>query len=129
MILTRLTWYLQLFQCSTQNSAAWDWKWNFKNPKRKRKIKWWEFTHYCLFHHFWVDIDSIKKCFFSFLWGFSFTNTEDSQDSIIMKGIMFYSPLPCLIRLYHFHSFSNIQTFIGNFACDMTATYFYLHPL
>ena len=32
--------------------------------------------------------------------------------------------VPSFIPLYHFHPFTNIQTFICNFACEMTITYF-----
>ena len=52
-----------------------------------------------------------------FLSGFSFTDTDDSQNSRRREG-------PSFISLYHFHSFTNIQTFICNFACEMTITYF-----
>ena len=31
---------------------------------------------------------------------------------------------PSFIPLYHFHPHTNIQTFICNFACEMTITYF-----
>ena len=31
---------------------------------------------------------------------------------------------PFFIPLYHFHPLTNIQTFIYNFACEMTITYF-----
>ena len=31
---------------------------------------------------------------------------------------------PSFIPLYHFHPFTNIETFICNFACEMTITYF-----
>ena len=31
---------------------------------------------------------------------------------------------PFFIPLYHFHPLTNIQTFICNFACEMTITYF-----
>ena len=31
---------------------------------------------------------------------------------------------PSFIPLYHFHPLTNIQTFICNFACEMTITYF-----
>ena len=33
------------------------------------------------------------------------------------------------ILLYHFHPLTNIQTFICNFACEMTITYFWSHGL
>ena len=36
---------------------------------------------------------------------------------------------PSFIPFYHFHLVSNIQTFISNFACEMTITYFLLHRL
>ena len=57
-----------------------------------------------------------KKHFF-FLSGFSFTDTDDSHDSRGREGTIFYS-------LYHFHPLTNIQTFICNFAREMTITYF-----
>ena len=31
---------------------------------------------------------------------------------------------PSFIPLYHFHPLTNIETFICNFACEMTMTYF-----
>ena len=31
---------------------------------------------------------------------------------------------PSFISLYHFHPLTNIETFICNFACEMTITYF-----
>ena len=31
---------------------------------------------------------------------------------------------PCFISLYHFHPLTNIETFICNFACKITITYF-----
>ena len=31
---------------------------------------------------------------------------------------------PSFISLYHFHPLTNIQTFICNFTCEMTITYF-----
>ena len=31
---------------------------------------------------------------------------------------------PSFIPIYHFHPLTNIQTFICNFACEMTITYF-----
>ena len=54
---------------------------------------------------------------FFFLSGFSFTDTDDSQDRRGRGGSSF-------IPLYHFHPLTNIQTFICNFACEMTITYF-----
>ena len=36
---------------------------------------------------------------------------------------------PSFIPLYHFHLLMNIQTFICNFAYEMTTTYFKLHRL
>ena len=52
-----------------------------------------------------------------FLSGFSFTDTDDLQDSRGREGTIFYSTLP----LPPAH---NIETFICNFACEMTITYF-----
>ena len=54
---------------------------------------------------------------FFFLTGFSFTDTDNSQDSRGREGTIF-------IPLYHFHPLINIQTFICNFASEMTITYF-----
>ena len=48
-----------------------------------------------------------------FLSGFSFTHTDGSQDSRGREG-------PSFILLYHFHLLTNIQTFICNFAREMT---------
>ena len=36
---------------------------------------------------------------------------------------------PIFIPLYHFHSFTNIQTFICNFSCEITITYILSHHL
>ena len=35
---------------------------------------------------------------------------------------------PSFIPLCHFHLLRNLQTFICNFACEMTIAHFYLHP-
>ena len=60
---------------------------------------------------------SISVFFFFF---FFFSDTDDSQDSRGREGAIF-------IPLYHIQQFMGIQTFICNFACEMTATYFQLH--
>ena len=65
---------------------------------------------------FWLDI--------FFLSGFSFTVTDDSTHRTAGKGRGSF-----FISLYHFHRFTNIQTFICNFAFEMTITYFQLHRL
>ena len=49
--------------------------------------------------------------------GFSFTDTDDSQDSREGRE-------PSFIPLYHFHLLTNIETFICNFVCEMTITCF-----
>ena len=36
---------------------------------------------------------------------------------------------PSFIPLYHFHPLTNSQTFICNFACEVTITYFWSHSL
>ena len=59
---------------------------------------------------------SVNVCLF-FLSGFFFIDTDDSQDSRGREG-------PSFIPLYHFHPLTNIETFICNFACEMTITYF-----
>ena len=51
------------------------------------------------------------------IFGFSFTGTEDSQNCRGMKGMIFIPP-------YHFHQLTNVQTFICNFAYEMTTTCF-----
>ena len=56
--------------------------------------------------------------FFSLSW-LSFIDTDDSQDS---KGREGWGPF--FIPLYHFHPLSNIETFVCNFSCKMTITYF-----
>ena len=48
-----------------------------------------------------------------------FTDTDDSQESRGMEG-----KGPSFIPLYHFLPLTNIETFISNFACEMTITYF-----
>ena len=50
---------------------------------------------------------------------FSFTDTHDSKGK---EGT-------CFIPLYHFYMLRDIQTFICNFACEMTTTYFSSHCL
>ena len=60
--------------------------------------------------------------FFFFLSGFSFTDTDDLQDSRGREG-------PSFIPLYYSHPLTNIQIFICNFACEMTVTYFSSHRL
>ena len=47
----------------------------------------------------------------------SFADTDDSSDSRGRNGTIF-------IPLYQFRLLMNIQTFIWNFACEMTTTYF-----
>ena len=64
-----------------------------------------------------AEDEMIGCTFFFFLSGFSFTGTGNSQDSRGRRG-------PFFIPLYHFHPFTNIQTFMGNFAHEMTITYF-----
>ena len=59
---------------------------------------------------------------FFFLWGLSFTDNEDSQDSRGREKTVFYSTLPLL-------PLTNIQKFIWNFACEITITYFQSHRL
>ena len=58
----------------------------------------------------------VRIIFLFFLSGFSFTDTDDSQDS---RGRG-----PSFIPLYQFHPLTNIQIFICSFACEMTITYF-----
>ena len=58
------------------------------------------------------------KVFF-FLSGFSFTDTDNSQEGKEREGRG-----PSSIPLYHFHALTNIQTLICNFAREMTITYF-----
>ena len=56
----------------------------------------------CLFifrfleHKYSFNIKTYNICFFFFLSGFSFTNTDDSQDSRGREGTVFYSILPLL---------------------------------
>ena len=59
-----------------------------------------------------------EKLLFFLSSGFSFTDTDDSQDSREGRG-------PSFIPLYHFHPLTNIEIFICNFACEMTIAYFY----
>ena len=56
-----------------------------------------------------------------FLSGFSFTDTDDSQDSRGREWTILYT---IWNTLYHFHPLTNLETFIYNFACEMTITYF-----
>ena len=53
------------------------------------------------------------KCIFFFLSGFSFRDTDDSQDRKGREGTI------------HFHQLTSIEIFICNFTCEMTITYFY----
>ena len=79
---------------------------NFKSFKNRKKLTESFFTgHASLSFHIF------------FLSGFSFTDNDDSQGSRGGRG-------PSFILLYHFHPLTNIQTFICNFACEMTITYF-----
>ena len=52
-----------------------------------------------------------------FLSGFSITDNNDSQDSRGREGTIF-------IPHYHFHPLTAMQAFIGNFACEVSTTYF-----
>ena len=38
--------------------------------------------------------------------------------------LYFFRDSTCYLSFYHFHPLTNIQTFICNFACKMTITYF-----
>ena len=61
---------------------------------------------------------SIETLLYSFcISRFSFTDTDDSQGSRGMEGMIF-------IALYHFQPPTNVQSFICNFAYEMTRTYF-----
>ena len=51
-----------------------------------------------------------------------FTDTDDPQDCRGGEG-------PSFIPLYHFHPLTNIETFICNFACEMTITHFLIATL
>ena len=62
-----------------------------------------------------ISNDIIQCCFF--LSGFSFTDTDNSQGSRGRRG-------PSFIPLYHFDPLTNIQTFICNFAREITITCF-----
>ena len=66
------------------------------------------------FCHINFVFNSISVIFF--LSGFSFTDTNNSWQS-----------WTSFIPLYHLHPLKNIQTFIDNFACEMTTTYFWSH--
>ena len=57
-----------------------------------------------------------KHCFF-FLSGFLSQTLTTHRTAGEGRG-------PSFIPLYHFHLLTNIQTFICNFACEMTITYF-----
>ena len=67
--------------------------------------------------HYQLDMKGTRFLVF-FLSGFSFTETDDSQDSRERKG-----GGTSFISLYHFHLLTNIQAFICNFTCEMTITY------
>ena len=62
-----------------------------------------------------VEMDPLINFFF--LPGYSFTDTDDSQNSGGREGTIFYSTLPS-------HPLTNIQTFIYNFVSETTITYF-----
>ena len=53
---------------------------------------------------------------------FSFTGTDDSQDSRERKGKIFITP-------YLFHSFTNIQTNIYKFTSKVVTSYIWLHQI
>ena len=64
------------------------------------------------------DQKTLISVFFCFLSGWtSFTDTGDSLDNRSRDGANF-------IPFYHFHSFTNIQTFICNFSSKINLTYF-----
>ena len=73
-----------------------------------RKKKWELFTSF-LRANLIILIDSNKSTLdiYFFLSGFSFTDTDDSQDSRGREGTIFY--------LYQFHPLTNIQALICNF--------------
>ena len=56
-------------------------------------------------------------CFFFFYQGFPSRTLATHRTAREGRG-------PSFIPLYHFHPLTNIQTFICNFACEMTITYF-----
>ena len=76
-----------------------------------RKKKWELFTSF-LRANLIILIDSNKSTLdiYFFLSGFSFTDTDDSQDSRGREGTIFY--------LYQFHPLTNIQALICNFMWD-----------
>ena len=55
--------------------------------------------------------------YFFFLSGFSSQTMTIHRTAEEGRG-------PSSIPLYHFHPLTNIETFICNFACEMTITYF-----
>ena len=69
----------------------------------------------------WILFFFSISVFFFFVFVFVFfSDTDDSQDSRGREGAIF-------ISLYHIQQFMGILTFICNFACEITATYFQLH--
>ena len=60
-------------------------------------------------YNLWIGYQSLL--------GFSFKDTDNSQDSRVREATMFYSSLP-------FYPLTNIQTFTCYFAYEMITTYF-----
>ena len=74
-----------------------------------------DFTLLCIM----LKIDRTCLSFLFFSIRVFFTDTDNSQDSRERDE-------PSFVPLYHFHPLKNIETFICNFACEMTITYFCL---
>ena len=82
-----------------------------------------------------VLINNINnKKYFFFLSIFSFTDSDNTQGSRGREGFLSRTVTihraagegrgPFLIPLYHFYQLANIQTFMCNFAREMSITYF-----
>ena len=69
------------------------------------------------FENKWNTLIFFYKKDFFFLSGFSSQTLTIHRTAGEGRG-------PSFIPLYHFHPLTNIETFICNFACEMTITYF-----
>ena len=66
---------------------------------------------------FYFSFQFKLKLIYFFLSGFSFTDTDDSQDSRVKEGTIFFP-------LYNLHPLTNVQKFTCSSASKMTASYF-----
>ena len=61
---------------------------------------------------------------FIYIYMYMYFRSEFSSQTLTIHRTVGEGRGPSFIPLYHFHSLTNIETFICNSACEMTITYF-----